>query len=239
MAPIYFIDWPNDEASPLQMACVDFTVATFDYADFEREGIDRPPQIANAVPKRLCEFLHGRRCARAAMATLLPSDALSQLGIGDHRAARWPSGIIGSISHTSAMAAAMALPACLAHHGIGLDIENVLDVAGTAAVHKIVATAAELDLLAPLAAEYSTELALTLLFSAKESFFKATHKDIGHYFDFDAISLEWLDPATRRMGMIVRETLGAQWLGGARCQVRYLFLSPKLVATLCLTPFPL
>ena len=235
MTQIYFIDWPQSASPALRMACADFTIAMFDSAAFHREGIECPPQIARSVAKRQLEFLHGRRCARAAMALLLRGMP-PQLGIGERRAPLWPSYVIGSISHTVGMAAAVALPAGMAHRGVGLDIENVLDAATATAVRNMVATPAELDLLAPLEAELGADVALTLLFSAKESFFKATHDEIGYYFDFDAIALEWLDPAARRMDFSVRETLSAQWPRGSLSQVGFQFPTPALVATLCLTP---
>jgi len=53
--------------------------------------------VANAVERRRREFVTSRACARAALGRLgLPAQAIPR---GEHGAPRWPSGIVGSITH--------------------------------------------------------------------------------------------------------------------------------------------
>jgi enterobactin synthetase component D len=230
----YSLDWPMSAPSVLRMVCAEFDVMAFDSACFLREGINRPTHIASAVHKRQAEFFYGRWCARLAMRGIL-HNGLPQVGIGAWREPLWPAELIGSITHTAGMAAAMVLPANAGYRGIGLDIEHVLTAGGASAVLKLVATPTELQCLMPLTRTLGADLALTLIFSAKESFFKAVHRDVRRYFGFEAIALEEIDIAAQRMIFSVRETLGPQWPCGSLCSVRFRCITPVLVATLCLT----
>jgi len=60
---------------------------------------------AGMVGKRINEFTHGRYCARTAMSMLDMSPA--PIGKGANREPLWPTGVIGSITHTSTAAAAV------------------------------------------------------------------------------------------------------------------------------------
>jgi enterobactin synthetase component D len=228
---VSFLDWPSAGPHPLQMAYVRFTPAEFDVGCFGLAGIDRPAQITASVLKRQAEFFHGRLCARAAMRLLGIEDR--QVAIGPMREPIWPETTVGSISHAAGIAAAIALPRTAGYRGVGIDIETVFDSAKALAARAVVGCASELDCLADFEAALGRYLPLTLLFSAKESFFKAVHGVVGRYFNFDAIELESLDPAGRLMHLRVCETLSPEWRQGARCTIRYQALDVAHVATLC------
>jgi enterobactin synthetase component D / holo-[acyl-carrier protein] synthase len=124
--------------------------------------------VAAAVVKRKQEFATGRRCAHAAMARLGVPPA--PLLTGPNREPLWPDGIVGSITHCAGYrAAAVARGGDLA--SIGIDAEpnqptprGVLD---------LVALPAEHDQLAELAAAAPAVSWDRMLFSAKESVYKA------------------------------------------------------------------
>ncbi|MGU3433450.1 4'-phosphopantetheinyl transferase family protein [Actinomycetes bacterium M1A6_2h] len=76
--------------------------------------------IAKAVEKRRREFVSARHCARQAM-TRLGVDQAPILR-GDMGSPQWPSGVVGSLTHTDGYRAA-ALGHALAVRSIGIDAE--------------------------------------------------------------------------------------------------------------------
>lgn len=73
------------------------------------------------VKRRFREFAQGRYCARSAMQLLgLPASPVLK---GTNREPVWPDGIVGSISHTGDIAAAVVAMADSVE-SIGLDIES-------------------------------------------------------------------------------------------------------------------
>lgn len=121
--------------------------------------------VARAAEKRRRDFVLGRSCARAALAPLGHGEAV--IGMGVDGAPQWPAGILGSITHTSGYAAAVAGERN-SFLGVGVDAEKVGGV--TPKLWPRLFTAAEQ---AHLAARTDVDVAATLLFSAKEAAFKA------------------------------------------------------------------
>ena len=229
---VYCLDWPIDSATTLPVACIRFQPATIDADSFRSAGIDCPAHIAAAVPKRQREFFYGRLCARSAMGPLRRD--LPQIGTGRMREPLWPADLIGSITHAADMAAALVLPLSMGYHGVGIDIENILDGQGAREVRAIVANDGELRYLAGFEDTLGPDVPLTLVFSGKESFFKAVHGEVRRYFEFDAIELEHIDVAAQSMRFRVCEDLTPRLRRGGRCEVRFRILDATHIATLCL-----
>ena len=155
--------------------------------DFNTGGIYFPPALYPAAQKRKAEYLAGRLAARHAMAGLgLP---LQPVLSAEDRSPCWPEGVTGSISHRSADGAVTAF--CLLGHQsvvrrLGVDSETVMSAEVCQAVKGQFTDHAEQSLLVaesnqkviPLPALY------TLLFSAKETLFKALYPEVRCYFDF-------------------------------------------------------
>ena len=133
--------------------------------------------VARAVPARRAEFLTGRLLARAALADL--GVAPSEIARRPDRAPAWPAGLIGSITHTGGLCAALvARPAGSgAIIGVGIDVE--LDVRLDDAVIDRVLTPGERG---ALGARRGRDAVVA--FSAKEALFKAIHPATG----------VWLEP---------------------------------------------
>ena len=137
----------------------------------ERETVRR------AVPGRVAEFTTVRHCARR---------ALQGLGIepvpiptSPSRAPVWPPGVVGSLTHCAGYrAAAVAWGADAAT--IGIDAEPDLPLPGDTL--SVVASASERDALAALPAGPAWD---RLLFSVKESMFKAWHPLMGEWLGFE------------------------------------------------------
>lgn len=122
-------------------------------------------RFAGGSAARTREFAAGRACARRALGSL--GAANRPVAVGSSREPIWPEGFVGSISHTRDYCAA-----AVAHdHGfaaIGIDVEMCMPVHG--AMLRLVCTESERRWCAG-----HDSIAGCLLFSAKESAFKALH----------------------------------------------------------------
>lgn len=206
-----------------------FDVEGFREDDFARHGIVCPPSIARSVPKRQAEFLAGRRCALRALREL--GCNVGDLPIGPDRAPVWPSGFLGSITHAGTIAAAVAVPTG-SRRGIGIDIECVAAGSALDALETTVIVEAELGLVDALAQSVGRAEALTLVFSAKESFFKAAAKAVGRIFDFQAIHI--VDVSQRGvLEFEVAEELSVDFPLGRRLEVSATHLDELTLMTAC------
>jgi 4'-phosphopantetheinyl transferase EntD len=124
--------------------------------------------IARAVQNRRREFATGRQCARTALGALGIAPAPILPGQGG--APQWPPGIVGSITHCSGYRAAAAARAS-GVVTIGLDAEPAQRLPGE--VLELVALPAERARLRELAIAAPGTCWDRLLFSAKESVYKA------------------------------------------------------------------
>ncbi|MDR6935787.1 4'-phosphopantetheinyl transferase superfamily protein [Luteibacter sp. 3190] len=191
-----------------------FDVAAFELADFDRYGIALPPSIERSVPKRQAEYIAGRRVALAALKAA-GSDA-TDIAIAPDRAPAWPRGFLGSLSHTDDVAVAVAARAGGDLSGIGIDIERQIAPAVLDSVRELVIDRGERDSLARAAASLGWPVVLTLAFSAKESFYKATAASVGRFFDFAALRILALSPEARVIEAEVAAPLSARFDVGRR-----------------------
>lgn len=218
---------PHDEHS-LPYFLARFRMELFSPQLFERLDIDCPPHIRNSVVKRQAEFIAGRLCARSIL------DGYGQgrhvVAVGSHREPRWPEGFLGSITHSGSYAAAIACPA-RDIVGIGIDIESVIKAEARQAMMDMVVNAGEIAYLRGLAGEVGFDSLLTLVFSAKESFFKAAFPQVRAYFDFDAVQVAKIDMLGRRMHLRCMQTLSAGLRQGQTEQAHFDFVSDGTVFT--------
>jgi len=145
--------------------------------------------VARAVEGRRREFITARRCARRALADLghAPAPILS----GPRREPLWPAGIVGSITHCKGFrAAAVGRRTDLASVGIDAEPNGPLPEG----VEESVTLPAERDLLRKLEAADSSAHWGRLLFSAKESVYKAWYPLTSRWLGFEDAQLT-IDPA--------------------------------------------
>jgi 4'-phosphopantetheinyl transferase EntD len=145
--------------------------------------------VARAVPSRQREFATTRRCARLAMASLgIPAAPLLP---GEAMAPQWPAAVVGSMTHCDGYrAAAVALSRAV--RGIGIDAEP--DEPLPDGVVDLVALPAERAWLAALRASRPDVHWDRLLFSCKESVYKAWYPLARRWLGFDE-ALVRIDPA--------------------------------------------
>jgi 4'-phosphopantetheinyl transferase EntD len=130
-------------------------------------GIEREA-VADAVAGRRRKFAHGRMCAREALRKLGVEPV--ELPVGADGSPQWPAGVLGSITHKGPYrAAAVAWSEEIA--GLGIDAE--LSEPLPAAVLERIATRQEAEMVGSLAGARPEVPWDRLLFSAKESVYKA------------------------------------------------------------------
>ncbi len=124
--------------------------------------------VSGAVPRRQLEFAAGRLCGRA---------ALRRLGFDDTPIPRrpdrrpvWPAGVVGSISHSRGICGAVVGHAS-EFAGIGLDIE-IADACEPRLARRVL-TGVERERVATLEGAVDSGRWTTMIFSAKESVYKA------------------------------------------------------------------
>ncbi|MBL8624689.1 MAG: 4'-phosphopantetheinyl transferase superfamily protein [Myxococcales bacterium] len=149
---------------------------------------DEARALGPVAEARRAEFAAGRGCARAALAAL--GRPAAPIGRGDDRAPRWPAGVVGSITHCAGYVAA-AVAATATARSLGIDAEP--DQPLPADVLATVASATERRWLA--AAPPGPVCWDRLLFSAKESVYKAWRPLAGTWLGFEDVELT-IDPAT-------------------------------------------
>ncbi|MGZ2359833.1 4'-phosphopantetheinyl transferase superfamily protein [Streptomyces sp. 372A] len=142
--------------------------------------------VRNAVERRRREFATVRWCARRALARL--GAAQGPIVYQELRAPVWPVGIVGSMTHCDGYRAAVVAPRSSVT-AIGVDAEPNLalpeGVANAVLLPKERADVARLALRRP-------EIAWDrLIFSAKESVFKAWFPLTGRWLDFDACAISF------------------------------------------------
>jgi len=173
----------------LSDACHEFSaridLCAFDPLRTPREfGVELPPELSSAVPKRLAEFVAGRFAAMQALKAAGCTDH-SALAIGPDRSPQWPTGYIGSITHTGCYVSAVAAVTTRIR-AVGRDTEMPLDEQTALEIQERTLRPEEILLLPNMMTSSTLSLAQVtgLIFSAKESLFKALGPLAGNYFDF-------------------------------------------------------
>jgi 4'-phosphopantetheinyl transferase EntD len=145
--------------------------------------------VGRAVEKRRVEFATGRACARDALARLgLPP---SPIPSGERGEPQWPADVVGSITHCDGYrACAVARTTQIATVGIDAEVNAALPDG----VQAEIARPDELPWLRQLKHEIPTVHWDRLLFSAKESVYKAWFPLAKRWLDFADASVTF-DPS--------------------------------------------
>lgn len=134
----------------------------------------------HAAARRVAEFSLGRGCARAALGRLDPALADAPLLRARGRMPRWPQGYVGAITHHRGHAAAAAARV-EDYRGLGLDLETLRPL--SQALLRRILRPEEYERLSPMDAARQAVAAM-VIFSAKESIFKAVNPIAGAYLGF-------------------------------------------------------
>ena len=154
----------------------------------EQSGLAEPPE--GAVARRRAEFLAGRKAAALALAELGVRDRF--VGRNRDGSPAFPVGTVGSISHADGVAVA-AVERASAFASIGIDLEAVVELERSRELGGLILDEAELELVTSALGDADEALSFSLVFSAKESFYKCLYPRARVFLEFSdvrAVGLE-------------------------------------------------
>ncbi|MFK2892163.1 4'-phosphopantetheinyl transferase family protein [Dyella flagellata] len=215
------------DAAPIILHLVEFEPEHFSSAFFAQAGIACPESIQRSVGKRQAEFFFGRLAARTALSALGIKN--ETVPIGAERQPIWPNGVIGSMTHTHGLAA-VAVEWAGRRRGIGIDVECVMNEQACEAVVMTVLDRSELHCL-QATRELALPVALTIVFSAKESFYKAAYGSVRRFFDFSAVRVVELNVQARRLTFVLTETLSGDFHSSQLFHAGFDFIKDGVVLT--------
>ena len=188
--------------SSVHLLCCEFDPQYYSDHVFSLYGISRPSDLYKAVPKRKAEFLAGRVMAKQALTALGGAENQLQVGVAEDRSPVWPYGVTGSITHTTGFAACCV---CKTKDVsiLGIDSELLLSEATAQSLAADIHNTAELDLLIQVG--FSAALATTLIFSAKESLYKALYPKVRCFFGFETARLSKVEPQTHNLTLVLSD----------------------------------
>lgn len=224
--PVRWLPLPGPAWSSTMVCLVAFDLNRFTPQLFRWSDIDYPPSVMQSVFKRQAEFFFGRLTARMAMQAI--GRKAVDIAIGSAGEPAWPPGLIGSISHSSQIAAAVVLERGN-WRGVGIDLEAVVTDEVRPAVLASAVSEDEASVL--ISAGLPCDTAITIVFSAKESLFKGAFGEVGRFFDFAAARLRSADATSGRLVFDIEETLSAGLLPGVQCELFFRMLDPHTVLT--------
>ena len=141
--------------------------------------------VAPALRSRRHEFFTGRHCARRAVARLgAGTSSISRRAAGDPE---WPAGVAGSIAHGGRW--------CIAVAAFKSEVRSVgVDVEVARPVDPLTASLIEPPLTRSRGGAQFGSLRTTIVFGAKEAFYKAVRPLIPFAFDFEDVGIEFDPP---------------------------------------------
>ena len=193
--------------------------------------------MRHAVPSRQIEFARGRHCLRQALQHIGITTAI--IPVGEARQPVLPAGILGSISHCDDYVVA----ACTQQGniiGLGIDVEKHQPL--TPEIQKLILTSSEQQHIKHLsAAEQNIKQHATLLlqtyyweaviFSIKESFYKALFAVHPFYVDFLQAEVQILDAQT----FSIQPLIALAQIGQKSHVGRYAVDDRYIYSSLCIT----
>ena len=175
---------PNHPYNVAKIVVCEYFRDRFDDYLYETLPFKEPDSVKSSVKKRRAEFLAGRVAAVSALR--LMGENTSEIPIGEHRNPVWPTGITGSITHNSNTALAIVANKTDAKF-VGIDCEDILSLDVAESINNMILTANELSYLKE--SDIDINFFCTLIFSAKESLFKAMYPYIHRYLEFDVANV--------------------------------------------------
>jgi enterobactin synthetase component D / holo-[acyl-carrier protein] synthase len=193
---------------------------------------DEADLVAKAVEKRRREFAWGRHCARGALRAHGSNRADAAIGRGERGEPRWPDGVVGSITHCAGYSAAVvASPSTTT--AIGIDAEPVGLLPRR--VWEMISTPHDREALVAAVGRRPGTYEI-VLFSAKESTYKAWYPTTGEWLGFQDAEVS-IDPVagTFQVSLLVTapEPVAPVWRSA---QGRFAITPSHVLSTLWLPP---
>lgn len=166
------------------------------FEDQEDSSYPFPQELRNACIQRKSSFQAGRELASLAISSILDTKYVYSVGMNKDRSPNWPDGIVGSISH-SQNHVIVSVADGSQFLSLGVDVEMKMTDRISQMCTSTIFVEGEQNLYKN--SWLGFEEFVTLVFSAKESIFKAIYPIVGFYFDFDAVRLLGLDKDLKTM----------------------------------------
>lgn len=223
--------WPWNNVLPhVYLKTVRFHPEVMNESELAHRGITLPESLTKAAPKRRREFLAGRYCAYQALQDLTGVGSIVERHTDG--APCWPKGCVGSISHSDRWAG--ALVAYQANYlALGFDIEPILNPTQGAKLAAYLLTPQEKSRLRHVStAQFS--FMVTLVFSLKESLFKALYLLVKKRFYFeDAELISWCSHSqTAHLRLL--STLSEEWRYGQEIAGQYCCVDRQIMSLIAL-----
>ncbi|ARC95045.1 hypothetical protein B6A42_26890 (plasmid) [Vibrio coralliilyticus] len=183
---------------------------------FPQHAIDFPSDLTGAVEKRCSEYLAGRLAAQQAVLNLTKQH--HPILRNKDQTPLWPTGVIGSITHTNKHAIAVATLA--KHHQIiGVDSENWIEPDIAKEVASTIISFQESQLINESSLEFNQ--GLTIIFSAKESLYKALYPSVGSFFGFECAQVNCIDIKSGDFSISLQRDLNKTYRKGWTIQGKF------------------
>ncbi|HHA2292782.1 4'-phosphopantetheinyl transferase family protein [Enterobacter ludwigii] len=183
-----------------------------------------PSRLANATEQRRAEYLAGRIGAQKLLQHF--DTSLRAPLMTDYRAPSWPPCFRGAISHDRDLASAAVIKI---HHGrVGIDIESLTPKVALDTISQRIASAREIDTLIT-SSDLLLDSILLLLFSAKESAYKAFPREYQQHLDFHSFELRDIDPHLQRFTFSLTHRLNHVYEAGFNFKGWYEFLENRVL----------
>ncbi len=194
------------------------------FSDF---GIKKPAQLSTWIIKRQAQFLAGRISAKKSL-----PDQYKQLaiGIGNHREPLWPKGLVGSISHDNnvSIAASQQTHVC---GGVGIDLQSLFDSNECNKSFPHILSTSDHQLFKRGLTGFTNEQLITLIFSAKECFFKAIFNQVGDFFDFNVVSIQSINSRLKTISITNDRQLSDNLGKGQDYTIDYKWINKNTIIT--------
>lgn len=204
----------NSHYSNTILVAAEYDVSQYKDLLFLDAGIPNPYQFKKVAEKRIASYLAGRCVASIALDCMGQSGFVVERGICGEPI--WPTGIVGSISHTHNQCV------CLISRGpylAGVDTEVITPINEDPNLVNIISNGVEKKWIRKLNQEQA-KIQTTLLFSAKETLFKALFPLVQEYFDFTCAQV-CSPPSENRLTLRLTKTLHDDLKVGDKFFVNY------------------
>lgn len=182
--------------------------------------------VSHMQSERQREYLLGRFCATQAYRLCTGQD-LSELPTLADRSPRWPQAVVGSLAHNQRyVIAVVALQSVLC--GVGVDIEQTSRPKPQLRAR----ICNDKDLITH--PDFSDQQLLALIFSAKESLYKALYPSVKQFFGFEAAALTSVDRTRSAFTMQLLQDLRSPFLLEQRFEIhgRYQFVEDSVLTVI-------
>ncbi|MCL1125679.1 4'-phosphopantetheinyl transferase family protein [Shewanella surugensis] len=204
-----------------------FDINAFQPSLFSQHQIALPSKLEKAVPKRQAEFLAGRFLAKTCFTDL--SLPYKEIINGSDRCPIWPKNIIGTITHSNETAAC-AITTAANIVALGIDLEYDINVKTCEDIYKSIINEQEETFLRSLNCPFNQ--VMTLVFSAKESIYKALYPKIKQFFNFDAVTITALNLEQQVLTLELSKDWSSTFQQGQRFECHYLRFERSFLTTI-------